>query len=238
MSSAVGGTLETELYENGDEDRPIEPKLNMALGDENITKIQHSTYVKSLCTLKNMQEMESARGWNSKICRQFVCPNHEKAPLKKSKSRNSESESTTMPPTSSTQPQCCPVELKLTYTFIPNNRSIKKWHVAKVCWEHAEFCEYGKGIKNPSTKVINTILRTCKDTKDAKSQEETIKILKNLGIETGNKLIKVRIKNALKSVSGSQKSSTTSSTTSSSLVRDKQVFLFNYYYSYVMQKNM
>jgi hypothetical protein len=227
-----------ELYENGDEDRPIEPKLKMALGDENITKIQHSNYVKSLCTLKNMQEMESVRGWNTQTCRQFVCPNHENAPPKKSKSRSSESESTTMPPTSSTQPQWCPVELKLTYTLIPNNRSIRKWHVAIVCLEHAEFCECGKGIKNPSTKVINTLLRTCKDTKDAKSQVETMYVFKNLGIDTDNKHIKTRITNAWKSMSGSQKSSTTSSTTSSSLVRDKEVFLFNYYYSYVMQKNM
>ena len=229
-----------ELYENGDEDKPIEPKFKMALGDETITQMNHSTYVKSLCTLKNMQEMKSVKGWNAKTCRQFVCPNHKKAP-------GSKNESTTIHSTSSTQltqwcpvelKLTCPVELKLTFTLIPNNKSTRKWHVANVCWEHAEFCEYGKGIKNPSTKVINTLLRTRKDTKDANSEEETMKFLKNLGTDTENKRINIRIKAVLKSMSGSQKSSTTSSTTSSSLVRDKQVFLFNYYYSYVMQKNM
>ena len=214
-----------ELYENEDEDRPIEPKLNMALGDENISKTQHSTYVKTLCTLKKMQELKSTKGCNTKTCRQFVCPNHSRAPPKNSESRSSKSESTTMHSTSSTQlTQSCPVELKLTYTLIPNNNSIKKWHVTIVCWEHAEFCEFGKGIKDPSTQVINIILRTSKDTKDAKSQEEKIKIFKNLGIDTENVHIRKRIIAALRSMSDSQKSSTTSSTTSSSLVRDKQVF--------------
>ena len=227
-----------ELYENEDEDMPFEPKLKMALGDKNISKIQHSTYVKSLCTRKNMQEMKSVMGCNTTTCRQFVCPNHEKALPKNSESRSSKSESTTMHSTSSTQlTQWCPVELKLTFTLIPNNKYIKKWHVANVCWEHAEFCEYGKGIKDPSTKVINQILRLNKEAKDAKSEEETLKIFKNLGIDTKDKHIRKRIIAALK-MPRSQKSSTTSSTTSSSLVRDKQVFLFNYYYSYVMQKNM
>ena len=213
-----------ELYENGDEDRPIEPKLNMALGDENIKKAQHSNYVKTLCTLKNMQEMKSVGGRNSQNCRLFVCPNHEKAPSKKSKSRSSESESTTMnvslsstghttmPPTSSTQPQWCPVELKLTYTLIPNNKVIKKWHVANVCLEHAEFCNYGNGIKNPSTKVINTILRTFKD---AKSQEETMDRFKKLGVDTEDKLIKTRITAAMR-IPRSQKFSTNAHNTEQS----------------------
>lgn len=181
-----------ELYENEDQDRPIEPELGMTLGDDNISQTQHSTYVKRLCTIKNMNEMKSERGWNSRTCRKFVCPNED-----------------------------CLVHLKLTLTISEKSKQKsetpkRKWHVVSFRWEHIESCEYREGIKNPSTEVINVLLSSHMDTKDLNSQEKVMNSLKNLGVNTDDTAINSRIKAALRARIKAMSSSTTLLTTSSS----------------------
>ena len=195
-----------ELYEKGE---PIEPELGMTLGEfsNTLTKQKHSVYVKALCAKKHMNELRSVDGCSSKFCRHYVCPNHE--------SNKSQSKSIFT--------QYCSVELKLTLKK-------KKWTVVTVCWEHADFCEHGKGIKKPSTEGMEWILRFKIGVNETKSSTEMIKILQTSGVDIEDpedKGVKRRMKVAMKNFI--RKSSTPSSATSLSLGGDKEVFLFRYF---------
>lgn len=183
-----------ELYEEGE---PIEPELGMTLGEvsDALTKQKHSVYMKALCAKKHMNELRSVDGCSSKYCRHYVCPNH------KSYEPQSKTNST----------QYCSVELKLTCKK-------QKWTVATVCWEHAEFCAHGKGIKKPSTEGMEAILRFNIGVNETKSKDEMIKILQTSGVDINDpedKGVQRRMKMAINNFI--LKSSTPSSATSPSL---------------------
>ena len=173
-----------ELYQNGDQDRPIEPELTVTLGDECITQRQHSTYVKRLCTIKNMTEMKSARGWNSKVCRVFGCPGKD-----------------------------CDVHLKLALKQkSKTSNKEKKWRVVSFGWEHKECCEYREGIKNPSTEVINVLLSSHMDPNSQEKTMNNLKNLGvNTDDKAINSRIKAAFRARSKAMSSSTTLLTTSS---------------------------